>query len=53
MVDEAKLDGLTEVIARHWPEQIASAEIQSPGLIAEVERARRALLDLLDLSELA
>jgi succinylarginine dihydrolase len=53
LVDEAKLDGLGEVIARHWPEQIAAQDIQSTGLIADVERARAALLDMLDLAELA
>ncbi len=52
LVDEAKLDRLGEVIARHWPGQIAAGELQSPTLIAAVIAARSALLDALTLSEL-
>jgi succinylarginine dihydrolase len=52
LVDEFKLDRLAEVIARTWPEQISSDDIQSPSLIAEVERARTALLETLELAEL-
>jgi len=52
LVDEAKLDGIGEVIARFWPQQIDHADLQQPALIADVERARAALLDALDLSEL-
>ncbi len=53
LVDEPKLDGLAEVIARHWPEEISVGDIQSPALIADVEKARSALLEKLDLSDLA
>ena len=52
LVDEGKLDRLGEVISRTWPEQVSSDEIQSPGLIADIEAARLALLEALDLSEL-
>ena len=52
LVDEAKLDRLAGVIAQRWPEEISSDEIQSAALIADVERARRELLEALDLSEL-
>ena len=52
LVDEAKLDRLADVIARQWPDQIAIDEIQKPALIAEVERARAALLETLELPEL-
>ncbi len=52
LVDEARLDRLGEVIARHWPEQIASDAIQSTSLVIDVERARSALLDALGLGEL-
>jgi succinylarginine dihydrolase len=52
LVDDAKLDRLAEVVAAHWPEEISSDEIQAASLIADVERARAALLDTLDLSEL-
>jgi len=53
MVDEAKLDRIAEVVARHWPHQIAHDELQRPALIGDVERARAALLEALDLAELA
>jgi succinylarginine dihydrolase len=53
LVDEARLDAIGEVIESHWPEQIAHDELQEPALIAEVEQARVALLDSLDLAELA
>ena len=52
LVDEGKLDRLGEVIARTWPEQVSADDIQSPSLIADVETARSALLEALDLSEL-
>jgi succinylarginine dihydrolase len=53
MVDEPKLDRIAEVVARAWPEQIHIDEVQQPALIADIERARAALLKTLDLSELA
>ena len=53
MVDESKLDRIAEVVARHWPHQIAHDELQRPALIGDVERARAALLEALDLAELA
>jgi succinylarginine dihydrolase len=52
LVDEVKLDRIAEIVGAHWPEQIASNELQSAALIADVERARAALLEALDLSEL-
>jgi succinylarginine dihydrolase len=53
MVDEAKLDRVAKVVAREWPEQIHIEELQQPPLIADIERARTALLETLDLGELA
>ena len=53
IVDEAKLDRIAGVVRETWPEQIASDELQQPALIADVEHARAALLDALDLAELA
>ena len=53
LVGEARLDRIAEVIAATWPEQIAHDELQRPSLIADIERARSALLDALDLPELA
>ena len=52
LVDEPALDRIDAVIAEHWPEQIHPSELQQPALIADVERARAALLDALDLSDL-
>ena len=53
LVDEAKLDRLAEVIARCWPEEIISSDVQQPSLVRDVEAARLSLLDTLDLSALA
>jgi len=52
MVDAAKLDALAAVIGTHWPEQIHHDDLQQPALIADIERARSALLEALDLTEL-
>ena len=53
LVDGAKLDWIADVVRRHWPEQISHDELQRATLITDVERARAALLEILDLSELA
>ena len=53
MVDEAKLDAIAGIVSSHWPEQIHHDDLQQPALVADVERARAALLDRLGLSELA
>ena len=53
LVDGSKLDRIAATIAAHWPEEIAAGELQSPSLVADVERARGTLLDTLDLAELA
>jgi succinylarginine dihydrolase len=52
LVDDDKLDQLAETIALHWPEEIESGNIQSPGLVADIERARAAMLDTVGLAEL-
>ena len=52
LIDEEKLDRLAQVIATFWPEEIAVADLQSAALIGEVERARAALLDALNLDQL-
>jgi succinylarginine dihydrolase len=52
MVDEAKLNAVAEVIDRYWPQEIHEDELQQAGLIADIERARAALLERLRLSEL-
>lgn len=53
MVDEAKAGRIEQVVAQTWPEQIDPADIGSDSLARSVIDARRALLDALELSELA
>lgn len=53
LVDEAKLDAIAEVVRTRWPPEIDNADLQSPALIASVEKARAALLKTLGLTELA
>jgi succinylarginine dihydrolase len=52
IVDDATLDRIAGVIEREWPDQIHHDELQQSALIADVERARGALLEALDLTEL-
>ena len=52
LVDDAKLDRIAEIIGGHWPEQIHHDDLQSPALVAEIEGARSALLEALDLGQL-
>jgi succinylarginine dihydrolase len=49
MVDDAKLDWVADVIRRHWPEQIHHDDLQSSALIGDIEAARVALLEAIDL----
>lgn len=53
IVDEAKLDRLADVIARHWPEAISPDALDSPAMWAKIRAARLALLGSLDLMQLA
>jgi succinylarginine dihydrolase len=48
-----KADRIEAVIAAHWPETIAAGELGSDSLASRVVAARLALLDALDLSQLA
>ncbi|MBY9062199.1 N-succinylarginine dihydrolase [Sphingomonas yunnanensis] len=52
LVDSARLDTIAAVIERHWPESIAPDSIGDPRLIAQIESARRVLLEVLGLGEL-
>lgn len=52
VVDDKKLDIIAEVVRTHWPIEIDNADLQQPALITDVELARAALLDALDLAEL-
>jgi succinylarginine dihydrolase len=47
LVDEARLDMLADVIAAHWPEAIAPMDLASGALIADIGRARQALVNAL------
>lgn len=53
MVDDAKLDALSEVVRQHWPIEIDNADLKKHSLIQNIEAARTALLTTLGLSELA
>jgi succinylarginine dihydrolase len=53
LVDDSKLDLVADVIRALWPVEIDTAELQSPSLICDVEKARAGLLEKLGLSELA
>jgi succinylarginine dihydrolase len=53
LVDDAKLDCIADVIARHWPTQIVNTELTRPSLVRDVEAARTALLEALQIEELA
>jgi succinylarginine dihydrolase len=52
LVDDSKLDRVGDVVRRHWPEQIHHNDLQTASLIGDVERARAALLEALDLGQL-
>ena len=52
LVDEGKLDRIAGLVERLWPAEIGNDELTDPALIREVESARAALLELLDLGEL-
>lgn len=52
LLDEAKIDRIAETVARHWPNEIDAAHLQAPSLIADVERARVAVIETLNLNEL-
>jgi succinylarginine dihydrolase len=53
LVDEARLDAIGEVVERAWPEEIHNDDLCEPALIRDIEAARAALLEALDLGELA
>ena len=53
MADDAKLDEISACIAEWWPEQIAPEDLMKRELCDRIEGAREALLETLDLCELA
>ncbi len=52
LLDETRGQLIERVVSAHWPEQIAVAQIGEPSLTEHVIRARAALLEALDLTEL-
>jgi succinylarginine dihydrolase len=52
LVDDSKLDRLAAIIAQHWPERIEPEDLLKPDLWAQMEEARAALLEALQLTEL-
>jgi succinylarginine dihydrolase len=52
LVDAATLDGIAGVVEAHWPKAIAFDAIGNPALVAEIEAARHALLEHLNIVEL-
>ena len=53
MLSEAKAEAMERVIGQNWPEQIDPADLGQESLAQTVRKARAALLDVLDLAELA
>ena len=53
IADEARLDKIAKVVAAHWPETIATDQLNNPALIDQVRMARLALLETADLATLA
>ncbi len=53
LLDDARIARLEAVVAAHWPEAIAPADLARPALWAQCRAARAALLAELDLAELA
>ena len=53
LLDEATAARIESIVAAFWPETIAPAELGEPDLAARVMAARAALLDGLELNELA
>lgn len=53
MLDEGRADLLERVITQHWPKAIEPADIGNEALAADIREARVALLDTLDLMQLA
>jgi succinylarginine dihydrolase len=52
LVDAAKLDRLAGVIRAHWPAEIDGSALKDAALVRDIEAARTALLEALDLPEL-
>lgn len=52
MASAARIDMVAKVVAAHWPESIAPADLASATLASDVRNARAALLECLELGKL-
>jgi succinylarginine dihydrolase len=50
LVDEAKLDGLTSLVAAHWPEQIDGADLANQALNHQIRQSWLTVVDHMGLS---
>ena len=50
LVDEARLDGIAQIVAAYWPEDIAPDDLGDTRLIARIEQSWLTLVDHLQLS---
>ncbi len=53
MLDENKISRLAALVEAHWPEAIRPDQLGDSALLSQIRAARAALLDALDLAELA
>jgi succinylarginine dihydrolase len=53
LVDSGRLDLIAGIVERFWPAEIHNDHLQDSALIRDIEVARVALIDALDLGELA
>jgi succinylarginine dihydrolase len=53
LLDDAKAEAIEQVVTRHWPEQIDPADLGNEALVRTVRDARGALLERLELEQLA
>jgi len=53
LVNDTRLDLIAEVVERFWPAEIHNDNLQDAALIRDIEAARAALLEALDLGSLA
>jgi succinylarginine dihydrolase len=52
IADEAKLDAIAAVVAKHWPTDVEPDDLRDTQFCVKVEKAREMLLEALDLEEL-
>lgn len=50
LMTEQKLDDIAALVEQHWPEQIVPEDLTNPALIVEVQKARAAVAEYLQLT---